>query len=201
MITNIDGAANAVNVSADEILAFWFGEGRDHGKSRREWFRKDPVFDDEIRRRFLAGYELAASGTLSQWESHAQHCLALIVMLDQFPRNMFRGSHRAFMTDAVAREATRHALDNGFDRELKPVERQFVYLPLEHSESLADQQACLKLMQQLSVFAETAELHVWAEKHLVIIQRFGRFPHRNAALGRESTAEEIEFLKQPGSGF
>ena len=201
MITNSDGAASAVNMSAEEILSFWFGEDQDHGKSRREWFRKDPVFDDEIRRHFLAVYELAASGTLSHWKSHARHCLALIVMLDQFPRNMFRASHRAFMTDALAREAAQHALDNGFDRELKPVERQFVYLPLEHSESLADQQACLKLMQQLSVFAETAELQVWAEKHLVIIQRFGRFPHRNAALGRESTAEEIEFLKQPGSGF
>ena len=201
MITNIDGAASVVNVSADEILAFWFGTGEHHGKSRLEWFRIDAAFDEEIRRWFLPAYELAESGTLSHWKSHAQHCLALIVMLDQFPRNMFRGSHRAFMTDAMAREATRHALDNGFDRELKPVERQFVYLPLEHSESLVDQQACLKLMRQLSVFAETAELHVWAEKHLVIIQRFGRFPHRNAALGRESTAEEIEFLKQPGSGF
>ncbi len=201
MMNNDELPVSAANAHADEILAFWFGVGESQGKSRPEWFRKDATFDDEIRRRFLATYELAESGKLSHWKNHAQHCLALIVILDQFPRNMFRASHRAFMTDAMAREATRHALDNGFDRELKPVERQFIYLPLEHSESLADQQACLKLMQQLSVFAETAELHVWAQKHLVIIQRFGRFPHRNAALGRESTAGEIEFLKQPGSGF
>ena len=114
---------------------------------------------------------------------------------------MFRGSARAFATDAMAREATRHALAQGFDRVLKPVERQFIYLPLEHSESLADQEQCLQLMQQLSAFDETSDLHVWAEKHLVIIRRFGRFPHRNVALGRPSTADEVEFLKQPGSDF
>ena len=181
--------------TAADVVAFW----RDAGPER--WFKKDPAFDDDIRARFLEVHEAAAAGQLTAWEATAEGALALLILLDQFPRNMFRASHRAFMTDAMAREATRHALDNGFDREWKPVERQFVYLPLEHSESLTDQQDCLKLMQQLSVFAETAELHVWAEKHLVIIQRFGRFPHRNAALGRESTAEEIEFLKQPGSGF
>lgn len=187
--------------NANEILAFWFGEGDEHGKRRVEWFKKDAAFDDEIRNRFLATYELAAAGGLDHWKKNAHECLALIVLLDQFPRNMFRGTPRAFVADVLAREATRHALANGFDTGLKPVERQFIYLPLEHSESLPDQEQCLKLMQALAPFDETREIHIWAEKHLVIIRRFGRFPHRNAALGRASTVEEIEFLKQPGSGF
>lgn len=186
---------------ANDVLAFWFGEGDEHGRKRVEWFKKDATFDDEIRRRFIPAYQLAAADRLSHWKDDVRACLALIIVLDQFSRNMFRGSARAFATDAMAREATRHALAQGFDRVLKPVERQFIYLPLEHSESLIDQEQCLQLMQQLSAFDETSDLHVWSEKHLVIIRRFDRFPHRNAALGRPSTAEEIEFLKQPGSGF
>lgn len=191
----------APDKNAKELLAFWFGEGDDHGKRRVEWFKKDAAFDDEIRNRFLTTYELAAAGRLDRWKENTHDCLALIVLLDQFPRNMFRGSPRAFAADALAREAARHALANGFDTGLKPVERQFIYLPLEHSESLPDQAQCLKLMRALATFDETREIHIWAEKHLVIIRRFGRFPHRNAALGRASTVEEIEFLKQPGSGF
>lgn len=193
--------ADPADLIANEVLAFWFGEGDEHGRKRVEWFKKDATFDDEIRRRFIPAYQLAAADRLSHWKDDVRACLALIIVLDQFSRNMFRGSARAFATDAMAREATRHALAQGFDRVLKPVERQFIYLPLEHSESLIDQEHCLQLMQQLSAFDETSDLHVWAEKHLIIIGRFGRFPHRNAALGRPSTAEEIEFLKQPGSGF
>jgi len=193
--------ADPADLIANEVLAFWFGEGDEHGRKRVEWFKKDATFDDEIRRRFLPAYQLAAADRLSHWKDDVRACLALIIVLDQFSRNMFRGSARAFATDAMAREATRHALAQGFDRVLKPVERQFIYLPLEHSESLIDQEHCLQLMQQLSAFDETSDLHVWSEKHLVIIRRFDRFPHRNAALGRPSTAEEIEFLKQPGSGF
>lgn len=194
-------AESATNAPANDILDFWFGQGDEYGKSRKEWFQKSAAFDDEIRTLFLATYELGADGQLSHWKAEVRQCLALIVLLDQFPRNMFRGTARAFAADARARDATRHALASGFDNSMKPVERQFTYLPLEHSESLRDQEQCLELMQSLSVFPETADLHVWAEKHLVIIRRFGRFPHRNAALGRESTSEEIEFLKQPGSGF
>ncbi len=185
----------------NSILAFWYGDSKHYGKSRTEWFKKDADFDQEIHRRFLATYEAAASGVLSDWKNEAKSCLALIVVLDQFPRNMFRGSARAFAADAMALEATRHALQQGFDREMKPVERQFVYLPLEHSETMGDQEHCLKLMLELAGFPETRDLHIWAEKHLVIIRRFGRFPHRNAVLRRESTAEEIAFLKEPGSGF
>ena len=201
MTTNTNSAESAAGESPDAILAFWFGAGEEHGKRRVAWFKKDAAFDDEIRSRFLVTYELAASDQLTHWRTRMQSCLALIVVLDQFPRNMFRGSPRAFAADALARETALHALEHGFDTAMKPVERQFIYLPLEHSEALDDQQQCLTLMQALSVFPETSDLHVWAEKHLVIIERFGRFPHRNAALGRESTLDEIEFLKLPGSGF
>ncbi len=186
---------------AQEILTFWFGDGRIRGQSREQWFKKDAVFDEEIRTRFLAIYERAVAGEFAHWKDHPLACLALIVVLDQFPRNMFRGTRRAFEADAMARRAARYALAKEHDRTLRPVERMFVYLPLEHSEHLPDQELCLRLMKELSGFRETREMHVWAQQHLVVVRRFGRFPHRNAALGRKSTVEEIEFLKQPGSGF
>jgi uncharacterized protein (DUF924 family) len=190
-----------LDAAAQEILSFWFGDGRERGQSRPQWFQKDAAFDAEIRTRFLAVYERAVAGEFEGWKQQAPGCLALIVALDQFPRNMFRGTRRAFEADAMARKAARYALAKEYDRTLRPVERMFVYLPLEHSEHLPDQELCLRLMKELSGFRETRELPVWAERHLVIIRRFGRFPHRNAALERKSTAEEIEFLKQPGSGF
>ena len=200
-MTNTNSAESSAGECPEAILAFWFGAGEERGKRRAAWFKKDAAFDDEIRSRFLVTHELAASGQLVHWNGLAQTCLALIVVLDQFPRNMFRGSPRAFAADALARETTLHALEHGFDTAMKPVERQFIYLPLEHSEALDDQQQCLTLMQSLSEFPETSDLHVWAEKHLLLIERFGRFPHRNTVLGRESTLEEIEFLKLAGSGF
>ncbi len=195
--------ANAMEIDAraGELLNFWFGESDDRGKSRAQWFRKDDAFDALCRRRFAGLWQEAAGGKLDRWRQHAHECLALIVLLDQFPRNMFRDSGRAFASDAPARAATVHALAQGYDRDMLPVERQFIYLPLEHSESIDDQERCLALMKELSAFAETRDLHVWAEKHRDIIARFGRFPHRNALLGRESTAAEVEFLKQPGSRF
>lgn len=187
--------------NANDVLTFWFGAAAERGKSRTEWFEKNPSFDDAIRARFLPMYEHAAAGHLLDWMQNTVDCLALIVLLDQFPRNMFRNSYRAFAADHLARESTRHALQQGFDRTLLPVERMFVYLPLEHSESLADQDLCLSLMKELDAFPETRDMHVWAEKHRVVIERFGRFPHRNVMLSRQSTPEEVEFLKQPGSGF
>lgn len=187
--------------AAQEILSFWFGDGRERGQSRPQWFKKDAAFDEEIRTRFLAIYERAVAGEFESWKLQANACLALIVVLDQFPRNMFRGTRRAFEADPMARRAARYALAKEYDRTLRPVERMFIYLPLEHSEHLPDQELCLRLMKELAGFRETRDLHLWAEKHLVIIRRFGRFPHRNEALERKSTAEEIEFLKQPGSGF
>ena len=127
--------------------------------------------------------------------------LALIVVLDQFSRNLHRNDRRAFAADAYALECAREAVARGDDRAMRPVERQFVYLPFEHSEDLADQERCVELMRSLEAFEPTRGLTQWAEKHRVIIARFGRFPHRNGALGRASTPEELEFLKQPGSSF
>lgn len=186
---------------AKDILDFWFGTDETRGKSRPEWFRKNAAFDEEIRARFLPMYEQAEAGRLTHWQEQAYDCLALIVSLDQFPRNMFRHDARAFAADHLALAAARYAITKKFDLMMLPVERQFIYLPLEHSESLADQSQSLSLFRALAVYPETRELHLWAEKHRVIIERFGRFPHRNAALGRESTADEAIFLTQPGSGF
>ena len=182
-----------------EVLEFWFGA--DPGKPRGEWFRKDSAFDDAIRARFGALHERAAQRGLDAWRSTPEAMLALIVVLDQFSRNLHRGDARAFAQDAYALECTRQALARGDDARLLPVQRQFICMPLEHSENLADQERCVELMRALEAFEETRGLVAWAEKHRDIIRRFGRFPHRNAALDRPSTEEESEFLTQPGSGF
>jgi uncharacterized protein (DUF924 family) len=179
---------------ANEVLGFWFGEGAERSKSHKRWFEKNAAFDAEIRSRFLPLYEELARR--NDWLSPSSYCLARIVVLDQFPRNMFRGSPRAFAADPLALAAAKHAVAEGYDRELLPVQKQFVYLPFEHSEGLADQERACELMKPLG-----DDLYDWALRHKRIIERFGRFPHRNATLGRASTAEEIEFLKQPGSGF
>ena len=182
-------------MDAAQVLRFWFD------RDRKDWFEKNPAFDAEIRERFLGLYEQAAQGKLAHWQDDARGCVALVILLDQFPRNMFRGEARAFSADDLARQAARTLLARGWDLELSPSERMFAYLPFEHSESLADQLRCCELMQALTAFPETQDIHGWAVKHRDIIQRFGRFPHRNAALERASTPEEIEFLKQPGSSF
>ena len=193
------GRMPAALSAADEVLAFWFGEPP--GPSRREWFVKDPAFDARIRERFGALHARALARELESWREAPRPMLALVVVLDQFSRNLHRGDARAFAADAHALECARQAIARGDDRALLPVERQFLYLPFEHSESLADQDLALELMGQLDGFAETKDASEWARRHRVIIERFGRFPHRNAALGRESTAEEVAFLAQPGSGF
>lgn len=187
----------AMDPRATEVLSFWFRGP----EKRKAWFEKDPAFDAEIRARFLPLYENAAAGALARWQASPGDCLALVVALDQFPRNMFRGSARAFAADPLALATAKHAIARGHDRAMLSVERQFLYLPLEHSESLADQERCLQLMREIAVFPETADLPRWAQAHLDIIRRFGRFPHRNAALGRDSTPAEVAFLKEPGSGF
>ncbi len=186
---------------AVQVLSFWFGAENDYGSRRKEWFRKDAAFDAEIEARFRALHEEAARGDLEPWKRGVGDCLALIVLLDQFPRNMFRGSARAFSSDGRALDAARHALAMRYDLEMLPVERMFTYLPFEHSEALEDQLLCLGLMRPLEEFEETKDVYPYAVRHHEIIARFGRFPHRNEALGRPSTPEELEFLKQPGSGF
>lgn len=184
-----------------DVLLFWFGGANERGKPHKHWFEKSAAFDGDLRERFLGLYEQAAAGRLTSLKDDRLDCLALIIVLDQFPRNMFRGTPRAFATDALALEAARHAVDRGFDREMRAVERMFAYLPFEHSESLADQERACELTQALDAFEETRDAHRYAVLHRDIILRFGRFPHRNAILGRESTPEETEFLKGPGSSF
>jgi len=181
------------------VLEFWFGVAP--GKARAEWFRKDAAFDEEIRTRFGALHEAASRRALEAWRAEPHSMLALVVVLDQFSRNLYRGDARAFAQDAHARECAREALARGDDQGLLPVQRQFLYLPLEHSEDLADQERCVELMRSLEAYEPTRGLTEWAVKHRDIVARFGRFPHRNAALGRASTPEEIAFLEQPGSGF
>jgi len=169
------------------IVGFWRAAGPDL------WFNKDAAFDDEIRQRFLATYEAAAAGKLTDWEQSAEGALALLLMLDQFPRNMFRGEARAFTTDALARAIASRAILNGFDGAF-PEMRSFFYLPFEHSENFADQQRCIALNKAIG----DADGVKWAQLHADIIRRFGRFPHRNAALGRVTTPEEQAFLDSGG---
>lgn len=184
-----------------EVLLFWFGPAAERGKPQKRWFVKNQAFDREVRERFLSLYEEAAAGKLAHLKANAADCLALIVLLDQFPRNMFRGTARAFATDALALQTARHAVDRGFDSGMLPVERMFVYLPFEHSEALADQDMACELCKPLDAHPETLDAYRYAVLHRDVIQRFGRFPHRNAILGRASTPQEIEFLKGPGSSF
>lgn len=175
--------------AAESVLAFW----REAGPEK--WFKKDIAFDDEIRARFLETYEAAVAGKLSGWEQTAESALALILVLDQFPRNMFRGDARTFAADPLARAVAGRALARGFDRAMALSDRQFFYLPFEHSETLADQERCCALFRSTG----DADLLKWAELHADIIRRFGRFPHRNAVLGRATTLEEQAFLD--GGGF
>jgi uncharacterized protein (DUF924 family) len=187
------------NYRVDDVLAFWFGSAADYGTRHKRWFEKNAAFDAEVTRLFLGLYEALAGGR--EWLDGPKPCLARIVVLDQFPRQMFRGNARAFAADPLALETARLAVERGYDRDLLPVERLFVYLPFEHSEALADQLRACELTQPLAGSPETADVYRYALAHRDIIARFGRFPHRNAALGRVSTPEEVEFLRQPGSSF
>lgn len=186
------------------VMDFWFGRHGDRGRDtpRRQWFEKSDAFDAQIRDRFGMLIPLAIAGELQSWTAEPEGAVALILVLDQFTRNVFRGRAEAFAGDARALAEAKALVQAGTDRKLPGVQRQFVYLPFEHAEDMAAQQESLRLFAQLERDApEVGELLVWAQRHHDIIARFGRFPHRNAALGRSSTAEEIEFLKQPGSGF
>lgn len=187
-----------------EVLAFWFGRPGEpaYGAPRAEWFRKDSAFDEEIRRRFLPAVDAALAGHLAGWAASPQGALALLVLLDQFPRNLFRGEAKAFAGDPGARQLAEDALARGWDKGLSAVEKLFIYLPFEHSESLADQARSLALFTALAAGHAGCDGFLdYARRHHEVIARFGRFPHRNAALGRPSTPEETSYLAQPGSGF
>jgi uncharacterized protein (DUF924 family) len=175
--------------SADDVVAFWLAAGHER------WFEDDAAFDGEIRERFAATYQEAAAGLRSDWENSPEGALALVIVLDQFPRNMFRNSARAYAADPLARAVAHHAIAKGFDQNVAMPERTFFYLPFEHSEDLADQERSVALMRATG----DADSLKWAELHADIIRRFGRFPHRNAVLGRTTTPEEQAFLD--GGGF
>ena len=173
--------------SPADVVAFWRAAGP------KRWFEKDAAFDDDIRRRFLKLHEAASTGKLTDWEANAEGALALLILLDQFPRNMFRGQARAFASDPLALAIASRAILNGFDGAF-PDLRGFFYLPFEHSENLADQERAVAFFTAIG----DADGLKWAQLHADIIRRFGRFPHRNVVLGRATTADEQAFLDAGG---
>jgi len=186
---------------AGQVLEFWFGAGADYGKRHKRWFEKDPSFDDRVHSGFGVLLQEVVSGKHADWLREPAACLARVLVLDQFPRHIYRGAAQAFSADPLALQAARHAVAEGYDAGMLPVERLFLYLPFEHSETLEDQERACQLTAALESFPETNDAYRYAVAHREIIARFGRFPHRNAALGRASTPEELEFLQQPGSAF
>ena len=182
-----------------DVLAFWFG-APPHTE-RGEWFRKDAAFDAAIRERFGDALARGLAGAFGEWCGEPRGALARVVLLDQFTRNAFRGTPDAFSGDARALATAEDAVARGLDRQVEPVERQFMYLPFEHAEDPAAQERSLALFGELSTEPGCADLIDWAQRHADLIRRFGRYPHRNAILGRTSTPEEIEYLSTPGSGF
>jgi uncharacterized protein (DUF924 family) len=190
------------SAKAEEVLEFWFGREDEpgFGEFREAWFRKDPEFDQMVRDRFQDLYEGAARGDLDAWKDEAHSCLALAILLDQFPRNMFRGDPRSYATDRKAQEIAEYAVDRALDRELPAFQRMFLYMPFMHSEDLEHQRRSVELFGVLGGEDDGDSSH-YAVQHMEIIERFGRFPHRNEVLGRQTTPEEAEFLTQPGSSF
>jgi uncharacterized protein (DUF924 family) len=175
------------SVSSQDVLAFWFSPAQ-----KRRWYVRDDNLDAEIRQRFLATYEAACAGELDEWRNTPESLLALIILVDQFPRNMFRGSPRAFASDAQAVRLTKEGIARGFHGSLKGARLDFLFMPLMHSESLSDHD----LLAQLGHGGNR-----YARQHREIIARFGRFPHRNETLGRESTAEEASYLARSDASF
>jgi uncharacterized protein (DUF924 family) len=198
-------------VKPDDVVAFWFGDAPDDGAlaagRQALWWGKDAAVDREIAGRFGPWIAAAAGGELDDWAAEPRGLLALVVLLDQLPRNAFRDTPRAFATDPLALGWCLRALALRADRALRPIERVFVYLPLEHSERLEHQRRCVALFRALAAEVPAPQRELFdeylrfAERHREIVARFGRFPHRNAVLGRASTPEELAFLREPGSAF
>ena len=189
---------------ATEVLEFWFGApgSASDGRPRAEWFRRSDAFDRLIERRFMASIEQALAGGLRDWDAEPETALARILLLDQFTRNVFRDTPRAFAGDALALAAARELVESGRDTALSPLQRAFAYLPFEHAEDLGAQDEAVRLFGLLAAGRDDlAGMLDYAERHRAVIARFGRFPHRNEVLGRTSTAEELAFLQQPGSRF
>lgn len=195
----------SMNPQAQAVFDFWFlpPDSAGAGASRREWFQKDAAFDQQIRERFGALIDQALAGGLHQWDAEGpQPALARILLLDQFTRNVHRGTPLAFAGDHQALQAAQDMVDADEDLALPPLQRAFVYLPFEHAEDAAMQQQSVALFTRLSAATPGIDSMLdYARRHREVVLRFGRFPHRNAILGRASTPEELEFLRQPGSGF
>ncbi|WEN15975.1 DUF924 domain-containing protein [Rhodanobacter sp. AS-Z3] len=191
-----------MSVTAQDVLAFWFDD-----ENTPHWFAADSAFDARIRQRFGASVVEAFAGKLDGWTATSSGWLALLILLDQFPRNLYRHDPRSWSADAVAQRVALSGLARGDDRQLPAIQRVFAYLPLEHAENHALQQRSVELFEVLSaqapedVQAQFAGFLDYARRHRAVIERFGRFPHRNAVLGRASTAEEVAYLAQPGAGF
>ena len=189
-------------VQPRDVLDFWFDPAH-----AAHWFAKDAAFDEQIRRRFAVAADDAAQGRLDAWASNPADWLALLILLDQFPRNLHRGDAQAWAADVKAQRIALSGLAGGFDQALPPLQRVFAYLPLEHAEDMGLQQRAVTLFEALHAQAPVAERARFAEfldyarRHREVIARFGRFPHRNAVLGRSSTPDELSWLAQPGAGF
>lgn len=185
------------------VVDFWFAPPGhpDYGRPRALWFSKSARFDEALRARFEAHCRAALAGALDHWLAGPQSALALVLLLDQFPRNLYRGTPAAFGGDARALAAARTAIERLYDLALLPVQRWFLYLPFEHAEDMAEQRRALALFEGLRGHGGSAEAILYARRHAEVVARFGRFPHRNRILGRASTPEETAFLTQPGSSF
>jgi uncharacterized protein (DUF924 family) len=183
---------------ANAILEFWFGHGEPvSAEHQRRWFVADPAFDQLCVERFADDYAAAAAGQLNEWRREPHSCLAIVILLDQFPRNMFRNTARAFATDTAALSVARGAIAEALDRRLPPLQRAFFYMPFEHSEQISDQDESVRLCGELArEHPECADFLPYADSHREVIRRFGRFPLRNDALGRASTPEEIAYIRE-----
>ena len=197
------GVDSSVDSPAAAILDFWFGAPGtpEHGQDRAVWFRKDSAFDAEIRARFEVAVSAALAGAFGEWCGTPRGSLARVLLLDQFTRNIYRDTPRAFAGDARALATADGAVARGFDRELGRYERWFLYMPFEHAENVEAQRRSLALFGALASETNDPGAAEWAQRHADVVFRFGRFPHRNAILGRTSTPEEAAFLAAPGSRF
>lgn len=178
----------------EDIIRFWFEETQPS-----QWFQVNPDFDALIKERFEEAYNNAVAGQFDDWQTSADGALALCILLDQMPRNMFRGTPNAFATDKKALIIAKFAISKGLDQVLPVLKRRFLYLPFEHSEVLSDQVRSVELFETIK--DEDKLGHEYALRHLAVVEKYGRFPHRNKILGRENTPEEEEYLAQPGAGF
>ena len=177
---------NDSQIDSEEIVTFWFSE-----PVMKKWFNSTPEFDDEIRQRFEPVYKQAKQGLLDSWKNTATGCLALVILFDQFPLNMYRGKKQSFATEARSREVAEHAIAESFDEQLSDNQKAFIYMPYMHSESMADQERSVALYEKAKLNNNIR----FARHHRDIVQRFGRFPHRNKILGRQSTDEELIYLQ------